>query len=186
VAIKLDVTNAEDVARAAEQCTDVTLLINNAGIGRPGGFASGEPGPILREQLETNVFGMLNMSRAFAGILGNNGGGALLNILSMFSWVNTPMIGGYAVSKTAAWALTNSLRVELHSQGTQVVAFHAGFIDTDMIRSFDVPKSKPEDVVRQTFDAVEAGLSEVLVDAPTRQVKQALSNGVYLADALAG
>jgi NAD(P)-dependent dehydrogenase (short-subunit alcohol dehydrogenase family) len=186
VPIKLDVTNAADVAAAARQCADVTLLVNNAGIGRVGGFVGENPAPLLREQLETNLFGMLNMSNAFAGILGRNGGGGMLNLLSILSWVNSPMLGGYGVTKAAAWALTNALRLELKPQGTQVLAFHGGFIDTDMIRSFDVPKARPEDVVGAALDALEAGQEEVLVDAPTRQVKEALSSSVYLADVMAG
>ncbi|MCW8277270.1 SDR family oxidoreductase [Pseudomonas sp. PCH199] len=180
IPVKLDVTNAADVAAAAKQCTDVTLLINNAGIARVAGLAQADAEPVLREQFETNVFGMLDMSQAFAGTLGSNGGGAMLNILSIFSWVNTPIIGGYGVSKAAAWALTNGLRNELRAQGTQVVGFHAGFIDTDLTRGLDVPKATPEDVVSQAFDAVEAGQEEVMVDESTRQVKQGLSHGVYL------
>jgi NAD(P)-dependent dehydrogenase (short-subunit alcohol dehydrogenase family) len=174
------------VAAVAAQFKDVTLLINNAGIARLGGILGGDLAPLLREQLETNVFGMLHVSRAFAGILGKNGGGAILNINSVLSWVNTPAIGGYGISKAAAWGLTNSLRHELRAQGTQVVSFHAGFIDTDMTRGLEIPKARPEDVVKQSFDAIEAGQEEVMVDEPSRQVKGALSQGVYLKDVLAG
>jgi NAD(P)-dependent dehydrogenase (short-subunit alcohol dehydrogenase family) len=186
VPVKLDVTNVADVAALAAQCPDVTLLINNAGIGRVGGFVQGDSSALLREQMETNLYGMLNMSHAFASVLGRNGGGAMLNILSILSWVNSSMLGAYGVTKAAAWALTNGLRIELRGQGTQVVGFHAGFIDTDMIRAFDVPKATPEDVVRQAYAAIEAGEVEVRVDDATRQVKAGLSQGVYLADALAG
>lgn len=186
IPVKLDVTNATDVAAAAKQCTDVTLLINNAGIARVGSVTQAEAGTVLREQIETNVFGMLGVSQAFAGILGSNGGGAMLNLLSILSWVNTPAIACYGVSKAAAWALTNGLRHELRAQGTQVVGFHAGFIDTDLTHGIDVPKATPADVVSQAFDAVEAGEEEVMVDEPTRQVKQGLSHGVYLKDVMAG
>jgi NAD(P)-dependent dehydrogenase (short-subunit alcohol dehydrogenase family) len=184
--VRLDVTNPAEVAAAAAQCKDVTLLINNAGIARIGGVVEGDLVPLLREQLETNLFGMLHMSRGFAGILGKNGGGAILNILSVLSWVNTPRIGGYGITKAAAWGLTNSLRHELRAQGTQVVSFHAGFIDTDMTRALDIPKARPEDVVRQAYDAIEAGQEEVTTDEATRQVKSGLSQGVYLNDVLAG
>jgi NAD(P)-dependent dehydrogenase (short-subunit alcohol dehydrogenase family) len=186
VPVRLDVTNPAEVAAAAGQCKDVTLLINNAGIARLGGVVEGDLAPSLREQLETNLFGMLHVSRGFAGILGKNGGGAILNILSILSWVNTPRIGGYGITKAAAWGLTNSLRHELRAQGTQVVSFHAGFIDTDMTRALDIPKARPEDVVRQAFDAIETGQEEVTTDDATRQVKSGLSQGVYLNDVLAG
>ena len=186
VPVKLDVTNVADVAALAVQCPDVTLLVNNAGIGRVGGVAGGDATALLREQLETNLFGVAHLSHAFAPILARNGGGAILNLLSILSWVNTPMLGAYGVSKAAAWALTNSLRSELKAQGTQVVGFHGGFIDTDMIRAFDVPKATPADVVAQSYAAIEAGEVEVRVDEATRQVKAGLSQGVYLGDALAG
>ena len=186
IPVKLDVTDAADVAAVAAQCQDVTLLINNAGIGRVGGVVQGDPAPLLREQLETNLFGVLNMSHAFAPILGRNGGGAILNLLSILSWVNTPMLGAYGVTKAAAWALTNSLRIELKAQGTQVVGFHGGFIDTDMVRALDAPKATPQDVVSQSFAAIAAGELEVRVDEATRQVKAGLSQGVYLGDVLGG
>jgi NAD(P)-dependent dehydrogenase (short-subunit alcohol dehydrogenase family) len=186
IPLQLDVTKPAEAAAVAAQCKDTTLLINNAGIARIGSLIGSDSAPLLREQLETNLFGMLNMSRAFAEILGKNGGGAILNILSILSWVNTPNIAAYGISKAAAWGLTNSLRHELRAQGTQVVSFHAGFIDTDLTRGLDIPKARPEDVVRQSYDAIEAGQEEVLTDEPTRQVKHALSQGVYLRDVLAG
>ena len=86
----------------------------------------------------------------------------------------------YGMSKSAAWAMTNGTRIELREQNTQVLALHVGFIDTDLTNGFDVPKSKPEDVVRTTFDALEAGASEVLADEITRQVHAGLPSGVYL------
>jgi NAD(P)-dependent dehydrogenase (short-subunit alcohol dehydrogenase family) len=186
VPVRLDVTKAADVAALAAQCADVTLVINNAGIGRTGGVLAGDAESLLREQLETNLFGMLHMSRAFAPVLGRHGGGAILNVLSIVSWVSAPLLGLYGVTKAAAWSLTNSLRIELAPQGTQVVGLHAGFIDTDMIRSFDVPKAAPADVVAQSYAAIEAGELEVRADDGTRLVKDALSHGVYLTDALHG
>jgi len=184
--IQLDVTKPEEVAAAALNLPDVTILINNAGIARIGGFVAANAQDVLREQLETNVFGILNLSQAFAPVLAKNGGGAILNVLSLLSWVNTPMIAGYGVSKAAAWGLTNGLRHELRVQGTQVVGLHAGFIDTDLTRGFDVPKATPADVIAQALDAIESGAEEVFVDGPSRQVHQALSSSVYLKDVIAG
>ena len=186
IPVKLDVTNVDDVAAVARQCGDVTLLINNAGIARLGGVVQGDPAALLREQMETNLFGMFNMSQAFAGTLGKNGGGALLNILSIVSWVGAPVLGAYAVTKTAAWGLTNGLRLELRPQGTQVVGLHVGFMDTDMARGFDAPKVQPQDVVARAFKALAAGEEEVFADDPTQQVRQGLSHSVYLKDVLAG
>ena len=115
------------------------------------------------------------MARAFAPILAKNGGGAIINVLSVASWMNGPRLATYGASKSAEWALTNGLRIELAQQGTQVVAVHAGFIDTDLARNFDAPKSSPEEIVRTTLNALERGESQVLADEISRQVHRGLS-----------
>ena len=180
--IQLDVTNPAEVAAAAARCGDVTLLINNAGIANFGGFLAEGAVESARAQLETNFFGPLNLSRAFAPVLAANGGGAIVNVLSIASWISRPQLGTYAASKSAAWGLTNSLRHELRAQKTQVIGMHVGFVDTDMTTAIDMPKSSPDVIVRRVFDAVEAGAEEVLADEQTRAVKQGLSAepGVYL------
>ncbi|OFQ44743.1 SDR family oxidoreductase [Achromobacter xylosoxidans] len=174
-AIKLDVTSDEDVAAAAALAKDVTLVINNAGIAATGGFLADDSIESARRHLETNLLGPLRVAQAFAPVLTANGGGALLNVLSIASWINRPLLGVYGMSKSAAWALTNGLRHELREQGTQVLGLHMGFVDTDLTRGLDAPKSTPESVVRQAFDALEAGAEEVLADDATRQVKQGLA-----------
>lgn len=181
-AIRLDVTRPEDVAAAAQRCGDVTLLINNAGIARVGGFFAEDSVEAAREQLETNFFGPLRLSQAFAPVLAANGGGAILNVLSIASWISTPALAVYGATKSAAWSLTNGLRHGLRDQNTQVLGMHMGFVDTDLTRDFDMPKSRPDDVVRRALDALEAGAEEVLADPITQQVKQGLSAepGVYL------
>lgn len=180
--IRLDVTQAEDVAAAARRCGDVTVLVNNAGIATVGGFLGPDSLEATRRHLETNFFGPLRLSQAFAPVLAANGGGALLNVLSVVSWVHPPLLGSYAASKAAAWALTNTLRLELRAQGTQVLGMHVGFVDTDLTRGFEVPKSTPDAVVSRSFDALEAGADEALADDVSEQVRQGLSAGVYLRD----
>ncbi|WP_425064695.1 SDR family oxidoreductase [Reyranella sp.] len=180
--VRLDVTNAGEVAAAARDLGDVTLVINNAGIIRGSGFL-GETGvEAVRAELETNFFGPVLVSRAFAPILGRNGGGAIVNVLSALSWVAFPSSSTYSASKAAAWAFSNGLRNELRGQGTQVLALHVGYMDTDMVREVAAPKSKPEDVARQVLEALEAGKSEILADEVSRRIKQNLSAepGVYL------
>jgi NAD(P)-dependent dehydrogenase (short-subunit alcohol dehydrogenase family) len=129
--------------------------------------------------------GILRMGRAFAPVLKRNGGGAMLNVLSVASWVNRPQLGLYGTTKSAAWGLTNSLRHELRPQGTQVVGMHVGFVDTDLTRGIDQPKSSAAEVVGRAFDALEAGQEEVLADERTRQVKRSLGAdaSAYLAPA---
>lgn len=180
--VALDVNNAEQVAAAAQRAGDVTLVINNAGIASLGGFLAADSLEAARSQMETNFFGPLRVSQAFAPVLASHGGGAILNVLSIASWINSPMLAAYGASKSAAWALTNGLRNELRAQGTQVLGLHMGFVDTDLTQGLEMPKSTPEDIVRRAFDALEAGAEEVLGDEITQQVKRGLSAepGVYL------
>jgi short-subunit dehydrogenase len=172
VPVRLDVTQPEAV----------TVLINNAGIARIGGFLADNAVDAARAQMETNFFGPLRMSRAFAPVLAANGGGAIVNVLSIASWISSPLLATYGATKAAAWSLTNGLRHELRAQGTQVLGMHMGFVDTDLTRGIDQAKSTPEAVVRAAFDALEAGAEEVLADEVTQHVKRGLSAqpGVYL------
>lgn len=176
VPVRLDVTEPEQVQRVARECGDVTLLINNAGIAATGGFLADADLASSRRHLETNFFGPLRMTQAFAPVLAANGGGAVLNVLSIVSWINRPLLGVYGASKSAAWALTNGLRHELLGQGTQVTALHMGFVDTDLTRGIDAPKATPDAIVRLAYDGLEAGLAEVLADDATRQLKASLSS----------
>jgi NAD(P)-dependent dehydrogenase (short-subunit alcohol dehydrogenase family) len=173
--IRLDVTKPNDVAAAAARARDVTLVINNAGIGVPGGFLAADSEESARRHFETNFFGMLRTSRAFAPVLAANGGGALLNVLSIVSWINGGQLATYAASKSAAWSLTNALRHELAPQGTQVLSLHMAFVDTDLVRSLEGPKTSPDVIVARALDGLEAGLDEVLADERTRLVKQGLT-----------
>ena len=113
IPLKLDVTHDADVAAAAREAADVTLLVNNAGIAVPGGFLADGAIEAARDQFEVNFFGPLRMARAFAPVLRKNGGGAIINVLSVASWMNGPLLATYGASKSAAWALTNGLRIEL-------------------------------------------------------------------------
>jgi len=174
-ALRLDVTKPDDVAAAAELASDVTLVINNAGIARPGGFLAPDSEDVARRIFETNFFAMLRMSKAFAPVLAANGGGALLNVLSIASWVNGGELAAYSASKAAAWSLTNALRNELAAQKTQVLALHMAYVDTDLTRGFDVPKSSPAEIVRRALDGLESGLDEVLADELTTLVRSGLT-----------
>ena len=182
VPIALDVTNPTQVTAAAADCGDVTLVVNNAGIANVKGLLDEDSIAVTQAMMETNVYGLLRVSQAFAPVLAANGGGALLNILSVSSWVSAPVLAAYSVSKAAAWSATNGLRNELRAQGTQVLGLHVGFIDTDLTRGFDAPKLAPDFVVERAFAALENGDSEVAIDDLTQQVKRGLSAvpGIYI------
>jgi NAD(P)-dependent dehydrogenase (short-subunit alcohol dehydrogenase family) len=174
--IALDITDPERVAQVAAQCADVSLLVNNAGVLKYSTFINAPSLDAARAEMEVNYFGTLSMCRAFAPVLAANGGGAIVNMLSVTSFYTNPLDASYGASKAAAWSLTNGVRLELHLQGTLVVAVHASFIDTDMAAlATNVPKDTPASVARQALDAVEAGQVEVLADERSRTVKAELS-----------
>ncbi|MGC3946758.1 MAG: SDR family oxidoreductase [Chryseolinea sp.] len=176
VPVALDVTDPVQVAAAAAQCTDVTLLINNAGVSQPSSTQAPDAIAAARRSFDTNFFGLWSLSQAFAPVLKANGGGAVLNVLSALSWVTLPGTAGYSASKAAAWALSNGLRAELREQGTQVTSLHVGYMDTDMTRGVEAPKSSPDAVARQALEELQAGAFEVLADDVSRQVKASLSS----------
>jgi NAD(P)-dependent dehydrogenase (short-subunit alcohol dehydrogenase family) len=173
--VELDITNPKQVAAAAARCADINLLINNAGVAR---FTAALAAPTLddaRLEMETNYFGTLAMCRAFAPVLKANGGGALVNMLSVVSFFNAPMQGTYCASKAAAWSLTKDVRFELRAQGTLVVGVYAGYIDTDMTADLDnTPKSSPAAIAARVFAGIEAGEEDILADARSREVFAAL------------
>jgi NAD(P)-dependent dehydrogenase (short-subunit alcohol dehydrogenase family) len=172
--VRLDVTSAHDIAAAAELCGDTTLLINNAGILNAGSVLAPDALDLGRTEFETNVFGTIAMSRAFAPVLGANGGGAIINVLSVLSWVSSPGAALYCASKAAAWSLTNALRLELLSQHTHVMALHVGLMETDMTAGMRAPKVSPDGVALKALDGLESGAFEVLADDVSRRVRSSL------------
>jgi NAD(P)-dependent dehydrogenase (short-subunit alcohol dehydrogenase family) len=176
IPVRLDVTNNDDVAHAARTCSDVSIVVNNAGILRQSASLSEGGVEAARAEMETNYFGPMRVARAFAPILRDNGGGALVNVLSVLSFISMPQGATYSASKSAAWSLTNALRIELRRQGTLVVAVHAGFIDTEMAAGVSGEKVSPESVAKQIVTAVASDAEEVLADATSEMVKATLSD----------
>jgi NAD(P)-dependent dehydrogenase (short-subunit alcohol dehydrogenase family) len=181
VALRLDVTDQESVATVAAAAQDVTVLINNAGLGAITPLIEGTLDD-ARAMMEVHYFGTWSVSRAFAPLLGANGGGALVNILSTASWKATTFLSGYSAAKAAEWSLTNALRLGLKEQGTQVVGIVCGYVDTEMVAWADVPKITADTVAQETLLATESGADEALLDDFTRSVKAALSGDVARLD----
>jgi NAD(P)-dependent dehydrogenase (short-subunit alcohol dehydrogenase family) len=175
--LALDITDPDAVAAAAANAGDVTLLINNAGVLTNAGLLDGDLADI-RLEMDTHYFGTLAMSRAFAPILASNGGGALLNVLSVLSWVAPPQVSAYSAAKSAEWALTNALRQQLAPAGTLVTALHVGYMNTEMVADVDEPKSDPAVIAGLALDGVEAGAYEVVADERSRAVKAKLSGSI--------
>ena len=173
VPVPLDVTDAAQVRAVAAALGDVEIVVNNAGIGRPATpLTASVDDP--RAELEVNYLPLLATTQAFAPVLAGNGGGAFVNVLSVASWIGEPSLATYSASKSAAWSFTNSARVELKGQGTQVVGVHVGFVDTDLTAGLDIEKVPPTVVANAALDALEAGAAEAVVDEFSRAVKAGL------------
>lgn len=175
VPVQLDITDPASIAAAAAAAPDVTLLINNAGISTHVRLTDGDIADI-RLEMETHYLGSLGVVRGFAPVLAANGGGAILNVLSVLSWAHFPGYGGYSAAKAAEWAMTNVIRQELAPSGIDVTALHVGYMDTDMADYVGKDdKIDPGLVAAAALDGIEARRFEVVADEKSRQVKAALS-----------
>lgn len=176
-AVALDVTDAASIAAAAAATDGISILVNNAGSSTGSSVTDGAWSDIELE-MNTHYFGTLAVTRAFAPQLAQAGTSAVLNILSVLSWFTLPGTGAYSAAKAAQWSLTNALRLELAGQGTTVSGLHVGFMDTDMVRHIDAPKSDPAVIAAVAIDAIAAGQVEIVADDISHQVRSGLAGGV--------
>ena len=174
VPLRLDLLDHDSVVAAAASATDVTLLVNNAGISTGADLVTGDLAE-LRREMDTHFWGTLDVIRELSPVLAANGGGAIVNILSALSWFSTRGAGGYAAAKAAEWNLTNGVRLELAAQGTLVQGVLLGAADTDITASYDGPKIDPRDVPRSSLAGLAVGSIEVIVDDWTAMVKSSLA-----------
>jgi NAD(P)-dependent dehydrogenase (short-subunit alcohol dehydrogenase family) len=175
IPVQLDITDPDSVARAAALAGDVNVLINNAGVSTGAQLLSGSMDDV-RQEIETHYFGTLSVTRAFAPIIEANGGGSILNVLSVLSWAHVPAFGAYSAAKAAGWAMTDAVRQELAPRGIHVASLHVGYMDTDMAEH--VPADQKVDssaVAKLALDGLFAGAPEILADDLSRTVKAQLS-----------
>ncbi|HEY4456760.1 MAG TPA: SDR family oxidoreductase [Pseudonocardiaceae bacterium] len=175
IPLQLDITDPTSVQRASEIATDATLFISNAGIDTRTRIIDG-PFENIRREIETHLFGTLTTLRAFVPVIERNGGGQILNVLSVLSWLHPSKHGAYSVAKTAEWAMTDVLREELADKKIGVSALHVGYLDTDM--AADIPadqKQDPAAVAKAALDGLAEGSNEIIVDEFSRWAKENLS-----------
>ncbi|MFE2474931.1 SDR family oxidoreductase [Streptomyces sp. NPDC059389] len=174
VPLHLDLADPRSVREAARTASDATLLVNNAGIMTGTPLVAGDWDSV-RLEMDTNFFGPLATTRAFAPVIEGNGGGAVLNVLSVLSWFHPAGVGAYAAAKAAGWAMTDAIREELAPRGITVTALHVAYMDTDMAARIPAgQKTDPALVAALALDGVAAGAQEVLADELTRTVRQGL------------
>ncbi|MFH1950361.1 MAG: SDR family oxidoreductase [Pseudomonadota bacterium] len=175
IPVRLDVTKPQEVAAAAAMALDITLLINNAGVNFNTPLLNPPSQDNARIEMEVNYFGTLALCRAFASILRANGGGTIVNMLSVLSTVNLPLMGSLCASKAAAFSMTQGVRAQLAGQGTKVIGVMPGAVDTDMTRDFPPPKMDPADVASAVMDAIEAGVEDVFPGDMAKSIAQRLA-----------
>lgn len=174
VALKLDITDAFSVTAAAEQCRDLDLLINNAGVNNcmwllgPTGMDS------AREEMEVNFFGTLAMCRAFAPILASRGNGAIVNVCSIIGLVNLPVNGTYCASKAAGHSLLQGVRAELAPKGVRVIGVYPGPVDTKMTAGQEMPKTTPDQIASAILAGLELDVEDIFPDPMSQGVHEQL------------
>ncbi len=177
VPVRIDVTDQATIDAAFAEIGPVSILVNNAGSATGAGLLTGDPARI-RTEMDTHFYGSLAMIRTFAPAMAGMPESAILNVLSVLSWLTIPEVGAYCAAKSAAWSMTNAVRLELAAQGTRVTALHVGYMDTDMASGLDVPKADPADIALQAIDGIERGDHEVLADDLSGHVRSGLAGGV--------
>jgi len=163
VAVMVDISDPVQVARAAAQGGDVNLLINNAGQINFGSILEASIDDV-RANMETNYYGTLNVIRAFAPVIEANGGGAVVNLLSIVALASMPGLAAYNASKAAAWSMTQSVRADLRTRGIVVHGVYPGPVDTDMLNGVEIDKAAPQDVAEAIVGGVEQGVEDIFPD----------------------
>jgi NAD(P)-dependent dehydrogenase (short-subunit alcohol dehydrogenase family) len=170
VALKLDTTNPEQIAAAVRRASDITLLVNNAGVATSANVLAASREAIDAD-FRTNVHGTLAVIKAFLPVLERAREGAtIVNVLSLVSLGSFPALGGYSASKAAAYSITQALRPELKGKGIDILAALPGPIDTDMVKHLAMPKQSPADVAKGLLAGVERGDEEIFPDAVAQQM----------------
>jgi NAD(P)-dependent dehydrogenase (short-subunit alcohol dehydrogenase family) len=169
VPLQVDITNHEMVLQVAEQAPDVNLLINNAGILSFGNILD-TPVETLQQQFDTNFYGTLNMARAFVPVLEQNGGGAIVNLLTLVALASMPGLAAYNASKAAAWSMTQSLRASVADRKIAVYGVFPGAVDTDMLAGVEMAKTSPADIVTAVLQGIETEQEDIFPDPMSTQL----------------
>ncbi len=175
VPVKMDLADSASVNAAAQQAQDVEIVINNGGVFKSSSVLDTNALDSLEFELDVNLYGLIRVAQAFAPILGNNGGGAFVQLNSVVSMKSFPNFGTYSASKAAAYSITQSLRELLAEQGTQVLSVHPGPIATDMGNAAGLADiAEPPELVSEAIIAsLEAGEFHVFPDTMAKQIGSA-------------
>jgi len=171
--VTLDVTNASQIQKAAEEVETLDVLINNAGVAIYDDLSNADA---IEQHLAVNFLGMFKVTRAFLPLL-RQSKGAIVNNLSLVALAPLPVIPGYSISKAAASNMTQSLRALLAGRGVTVHGVFLGPVDTDMNRGFNIPKASPESAAQGIFDGLERGEEDIFPDPASQSIAEAWRAG---------
>ena len=171
--LTLDVTDAAQIQAAVERVESLDILINNAGVALYDDLSDRAA---LEQSLAVNLFGPWGVTQAFLPLL-TRSRGAIVNNVSTMALAPLPLTPAYAISKAAAFNLTQSLRALLAGRGVTVHAVLTGPTDTDMTRGFDIPKASAESVARAIFDGVENGEEDIFPDPMSETLAESWRSG---------
>jgi NAD(P)-dependent dehydrogenase (short-subunit alcohol dehydrogenase family) len=178
IPLELDVTDPLAIAAAAATAGDVNILVNNAGRLEQLGLTEAGGIDPLRREMEVNVFGLAQMSITFAPVITRNGGGAIVNMLSVASLVPFAPFASYAASKAAAMSLTHTMRWEFRDSNIQVFGIYAGFIDTGMVGNVVGDKATPQMIVERALAGIEQDKLDIGADDRSSEVCDQLQHGL--------
>mgnify|MGYP000727103421 CR=1 FL=1 len=169
VPLTLDVSNDSNLQKVAKQANDVTLVLNNAGVLSTGNILEVTEDQI-KHNFETNFFGALAVARTFAPIIERNGGGAIVNTLTLLSLASMPAFAAYNASKAATWSMTLSLRASLANTNVAVHSVFPGAVDTDMLDGIEMAKTSPDEVAKAIVEGVNQDKEDIFPDPMSKQV----------------
>lgn len=171
VPVRFDLLDAASIAEAARLAADATLLINNASTAV---FSTPLEADLdaVHTELAVNFEGLYRTIRAFVPVLESNGGGQIVNVLSLLSLASTPPMAGYSASKAAAHSLTQALRPVLAVKGIAVHGVYPGGIDTDMVAGIDVAKTPAAEVAAGILGGLAAGQEDIFPDPNSQAMSQ--------------
>lgn len=169
VPFQVDISDHKSVNNMAKRAKDITLLFNNAGVLDFGDILN-VPLESIKRDFDTNFYGTLAVARSFAPIIEANGGGAIVNTLTLLSLASMPGFAAYNASKAAEWSMTLSLRASLAEKNIQVHGVFPGAVDTDMLAGVDITKTRPADVAQAIIKGIKENKEDIFPDPMSTEI----------------
>lgn len=169
VPVQIDVTKPAEIKVAASGIGAIDVLVNNAGIMTFAHVLSASSDELAAD-MDVNYYGTLRVTQAFAPIIEQQGGGAVVNIVSIAGLAPPAVISGYSASKAALFSATQALRTALKGKNIQVFGVFPGPIDTDLAKDLPLEKATPADTAERIVQGILAGQEDIFPDPTSDQL----------------